>query len=315
VAFAKTSTRGPDTRLSLIRFHQLTARPSNALTMYRHLYFDLRLHDDDELAAVLRSKVVERITLHEWPLSCVQRLTTADGRQLIYKSQSGPTVEPEFYERARSDLLPAIETIHRSDAYACMLMEAIAGRRALDLGLSEAAAIEMGQTLLRQIACIGGEPPCFLDISSPDHWAAAMEEVLKDLRQLVARKSFKLVDESTARQIERWAFSGSVLSAMAARPGCVHGDLGGDNVFVVSDGYRVIDWQRPLRGPANLDLARWLESLGFDPFQCMAEEIVWAMYLLRIGWFAQCSVRWFPEGVPDYDRLIAHLAAKLGHSG
>ena len=41
----------------------------------RHPYFDLRLHDDQELESHLSTKIVERITLHEWPLSCVQRLT------------------------------------------------------------------------------------------------------------------------------------------------------------------------------------------------------------------------------------------------
>ncbi len=74
--------------------------------MHRHPYFDLMLHDDDELSALLGSRVVERTTLHEWPLSCVQRVTTADGTRIIYKAQAAPTIEPEFYAVARSPLLP-----------------------------------------------------------------------------------------------------------------------------------------------------------------------------------------------------------------
>jgi hypothetical protein len=54
--------------------------------MRQHLFFDLVLHDDDELSALLGSPVVDRRTLHEWPLSCVQRVTTAGGGTIIYKT-------------------------------------------------------------------------------------------------------------------------------------------------------------------------------------------------------------------------------------
>jgi hypothetical protein len=56
--------------------------------MYRHPYFDLVLHDDEELSALLGWRIVERRTLHEWPLSCVQRVTTADDTRIVYKAQA-----------------------------------------------------------------------------------------------------------------------------------------------------------------------------------------------------------------------------------
>jgi hypothetical protein len=34
----------------------------------------IRLHSDSELAEVLGAGIVERQTIHEWPLSCVQRV-------------------------------------------------------------------------------------------------------------------------------------------------------------------------------------------------------------------------------------------------
>lgn len=55
--------------------------------MHRHRHFDLWLHDDEELVPLLQGQIAERVTLHEWPLSCVQRLTTAQGKKVIYKSQ------------------------------------------------------------------------------------------------------------------------------------------------------------------------------------------------------------------------------------
>ena len=72
-----------------------------------------------------RSCRTERATLHEWPLSCVQRLTTSDGARVIYKSQFGPTVEPQFYAEARSDLLVPARTIYQAKGHACMLLESV----------------------------------------------------------------------------------------------------------------------------------------------------------------------------------------------
>jgi hypothetical protein len=47
--------------------------------MQQHPHFDLWLHDDAELANVLGSPLRERTTIHEWPLSCVQRIRTIHG--------------------------------------------------------------------------------------------------------------------------------------------------------------------------------------------------------------------------------------------
>ncbi len=125
------------------------------------------------------------------------------------------------------------------------------------------------------------------------------------------RGSFREVDEDVVRRVEGWAFSVPVVAATATQA-YLHGDLAGDNVFVLPSGYRVVDWQRPFRGPADLDLATWLESFGLDPLRHLAEGVVWTLYLLRLAWFTECAVRWFPEGIPDYDGQIARLAMMLG---
>ena len=58
--------------------------------MYRHeIWSRVLMHEDDELAKHIGSEIAERVTIHEWPLSCVQRITTGDGRKLIYKAQGG----------------------------------------------------------------------------------------------------------------------------------------------------------------------------------------------------------------------------------
>jgi len=277
--------------------------------MHRHSYFNLWLHDDEELGPLVQSDILERVTLHEWPLSCVQRLTTADGRKLIYKTQRGPTVEPEFYANARSKLLASGETIHRSDGHVCMLIEFIEGPLIGDLGLPEADAVRIGRVVMEQIAGIAGDLPHWVDVSTGQKWGELAGATLQDLGELIEQGKFSLVDREMVRHLERWAFSPPVLAAIGMNPGYVHGDLGGDNLFVLSDGYRVIDWQRPLVGPTDLDLATLVSGLGFNPARYVDEAIVQIMVFLRIHHFARCALQWIPQSVKDYDRAIVELAS------
>jgi hypothetical protein len=278
----------------------------------RHPYFDLYLHDEDELGELLGSQVIQRQTLQEWPLSCVQRITTQAGRKLIYKSQHAPTVEPEFYARARSSLLVPARTIYREGAHSAMFIDEIDGPTLAQLGLSESKALELGRHLLRQIAEIKGDPPHYLDISNEQKWRLRMGEVLRGLKGLVEGGAFHNVQPYDFDRLEHWAFSKTVLSAWKAQTGYVHNDLSGDNVFMLPDGPRLIDWQRPVLGPTSLDLAQLMESLGYDPLPHVGEGGVWLMRLLRIGWFTDCTLKWFPDGQADYDRQIEELIKQTG---
>ncbi|MBN1810997.1 MAG: phosphotransferase [Anaerolineae bacterium] len=275
--------------------------------MHRHPYFDLWLHDDDELAAFVESDVSERVTLHEWPLSCVQRLALADGRRLIYKTQFGPTVESEFYARARSEILPWAKTIYEADGHVCMLVEFVAGPRAEELGLGEEQAIRISREVVAQIAAIEGDLPHYLDIGDGEKWRALVYAMLRDLEGLIERNAFEVVDEAMMHHLEERAFSKPVLEVFRTSPGYVHHDLGGDNLLVLPDGYRVIDWQRPILGPTDLDVATLLRSLGVDPLPHVGEGIVRMLDLLTVHWFAQAATRWFPAGIADYDVQIAEL--------
>ena len=227
--------------------------------MHRHEYFDLWLHDDDELGPLVQGEIVERVTLHEWPLSCVQRLTLSGGRKLIYKTQFGPTVESEFYARARSNLLPWAQTIAEFDGHVCMLIEFVRGPLIETLDLPEDEAARIGREVLARITDISGELPHVYDVSDEKKWETFIRAMLRTLTELVGHK-FSLVDETTVRDMERWAFSKSVLSTIRARPGCVHRDLSGDNLFILPDGYRLIDWQRPILGPPAVDVASLMAS-------------------------------------------------------
>ena len=279
--------------------------------MVRHEHFDLWLHDDDELGPLVQSDIAERVTLHEWPLSCVQRLTASDGRMVIYKTQFGPTVEAEFYANARSDLLPGAQTIYESDGHVCMLLEFIEAPLLQDLDPSEEQVVRVGRAVLEQIAQISGQLPYYTDVSDEEKWEAFIGSALKDLQGLVSQGKFSLVDETTVRDLERWAFSESVLSAIRTEPGYVHRDLGGDNLFVLPDGYRVIDWQRPILGPTDLDMATLLESLGFDPLPHVGEGVVRVLNLMKIDWFTRCKSKWIADDGGFYDKQIVQFASRI----
>jgi hypothetical protein len=279
--------------------------------MHRHQHFDLWLHDDKELTSLIQNDIVERVTLHEWPLSCVQRLTTSDGRKAIYKAQSAPSVESQFYANARSTLLALGETVYRSGDHACMLIEFVEGPLIEDLDLPQDKVVHIGRTVMEQIAGIAGELPYYVDVSTEEKWGELVGATLTDLGALIDQGKFSLVDLATIRNLERWAFSEPVLSAVRTNPGYIHADLSGDNLFVLPDGCRVIDWQYPRLGPREVDLALLLESLGFDPVRYVGEGVVWVMLFLRIHWLTQCAVRWIPEGARGYDRAIAQLASLM----
>ena len=261
--------------------------------MHRHPYFNLWMHDDEELASVIECSIVERVTVHEWPLSCVQRLVLSDGRKLIYKTQS-MAFEPEFYAHARSRLLPQARTLYRADNHACMLIDLIDGPLIEDLNLSEDEVARIGREVIAQIAQIDGDLPFTYDISDVTKWTALMQTLFAKLRQQIEQGKFERTNNALVRDLERWAQSDSVLSAIRAKPGYVHRDLTGDNLFVLPDGYRLIDWQRPMLGPTDLDMVSLLGSLGFDPLHHVTEGVLRVWLLLQIHWFRNDD-KWIAE--------------------
>ncbi|MBN1579475.1 MAG: phosphotransferase [Anaerolineae bacterium] len=284
--------------------------------MNKHPYFDLWLHDDRELASFTGQTIEDRITLHEWPLSCVQQLQLEDGRKLIYKSQAGPTVEPAFYKRAASPLLLSTETLWESDGHACMLIEFIEAPHLEDLDLPEDEAVRTGQEIVARIAEIKGDPPCYIDIGSADKWGQLVDATVRDLRGLVALGRFQHVTGDTVRELDRLARDPIVLEALERDPGLVHGDLGGDNVFRCPDGYKIIDWQRPIRGPRELDLMVFASRMGsirrfeFDPLKYVHPGIAAMWAFLSAQWFTECKTRWIPKAT-DYDSVIANTPDEM----
>jgi hypothetical protein len=255
--------------------------------------------------------VRERLTLQEWPLSCVERVATEDGRKQVYKAQHSPSVEPKFYAQARSRLIISARTVYDVEPYSAMFLEYLEAPTVGQMNWAEPEVLEFGTASLKEIAGMEGLLPLRLDLSSEQKWRDYFGGILRDLQILVQRRIFQVVQPPMIAALERLAFSASVLNAIRAGSGYVHHDLAGDNVFVLPDGPRVIDWQRPILAPAALDLALLLESLGFDPVPRVGEGVFWLMRLLRASWFTECATEWFPEGRGTYDRQIAEIIKQI----
>jgi hypothetical protein len=287
--------------------------------MERHPYFDLWLHTDAELAERLGSAVLARETLHEWPLSCVQRLTLVDGRTLVYKSQRGPTVEADFYARARSPLLVRAEILDRSGDHVQMTLDYVDAPLLEDLDLTEADTVRIGRDLLAQVdalaRAIEGEVPVLVDIGTVDAWNRVAHTLVADLRALVAGGQFVQVGPDAVAIVAQWAESAPLLDAIRAGAGLVHEDFTADNIFRLPDGYRVIDWQRVALGPPAIALALLLESLGFDPLKHVSPGVVALMILLRMRHLVASARTWFPPGIPTYDGQIAGYIVRLRDLG
>ncbi len=279
--------------------------------MHRHPYFQLWLHDDEELSALVGDRVIARVVLHEWPLSCVQRIRLASGDTRIYKTQSEPTVEPTFYATARSPVLIPAEILDMPEGPAALLFDDIEADSPDLLRGDETTRIEAVDRVLSGIANISGDLPALADIRTEAKWLAYAGPMLTELSALMQTGMFRAVDAVTFERIAACVESPPVLEVIRSPSGYVHRDLRLDNLLVATDGIRVIDWQRPIWGPVALDAASLMHDLGISPLRRFSPAVIQLQQLLRITWDVQCASRWFPDGAATYDAAVARIAAQL----
>lgn len=258
-------------------------------------YTDVLMHSDAELAEALGTIIVHRETIHEWPLSWVQRLLLGNGKRLIYKSQLPPTVEPEFYERASSMLLPAHRTLGTLGDCVTMTFDWIEAPPLRDVARSEADFVSHGRRLVARIGQIRGELPVYLDIGSKRAWCEMTESTLYNLKQLIEDGRFRSIELGDLERLKTWTSCSTVIDAITERPRVVHGDLTSDQVFVGDDGYRVVDWQRPVVAPPEVDLVALLVDRSIEPTRYICAIAVGIFWFLRLHWAVEAQHDLFPD--------------------
>ena len=109
--------------------------------------------------------------------------------------------------------------------------------------------------------------------------------------------------------LRAWAAQPSVLRVVDAATGVIHGDLTPQQVFLTPDGYRVIDWQRPLRGPSEVDLVALLVHSGVDPGPHLDPAAIGIYWLLLLHW----AVRGDRDVTPGLPLFRAWVKAAVIH--
>jgi hypothetical protein len=249
-----------------------------------HPMFPVPLHETPALEAVLCAAVVSREQLHSWPLSSVELLTTRAGPRWIYKAQLAPTVEAEFYRRARTDLLPAARVISENAGYAALLIEFLDLPTVDDLPLDESGLVAHGRGLIDEIGRIGGDPPVYVDLGTTARWQQLVATTLDRWTRLVDDGRFELTTRADVAAVEVWASSAAVTGAIARTSQLVNGDFKGNQVFVTGSGYRIVDWQRPYRAPAEVDLVTLLEARNVDPLTHVEPAVFGIRWFLLLHW-------------------------------
>ena len=264
--------------------------------MEQHPIFPaIHLHSDSELAEALGASIVERETIRQWPLSCVQRLVLNGGEKLVYKSQLPPTVETRFFERACSAILPSHRFLGKLGRCDTMTIEWIDAPLLRDTAVSAPDIVEHGKRILLQISQIQGDLPIYLDIGTVPAWLSEVSSTLEKLSALIQKRWFRSSTSAEVQRVHEWAESIEIRDAIAHQPGLIHGDLKADQIFVTPDGYRLIDWQRPAIAPPEVDLVSLLVGQAIDPNLYVEPVFVKIFWFLRLHWAVQAQADLFPE--------------------
>jgi hypothetical protein len=273
----------------------------------RHPAHNLWLHSTGALTDLLGVPVSERVELQSWTLSCVQRLTLADGRRLIYKAQAGEGVEPDFYARVQSPLLVAHRCLGQYENTTAMLFDFIDTPPLKELPLTPAEILAHGSALVAAVQTLEPGAPLYADLGSLERWEAFVAENLTRLAALIASGKFRTTPPETVARLAAWSASAPVRAAFRAPGVFSHADLSGGNVFLTPAGYQIIDWQFPRRLPAGFDLAVFLDFMGLDPYQYVDPAVVDIAWFLRVGWYIHTQVDLFP----DSDRYEAFVEENI----
>jgi thiamine kinase-like enzyme len=276
----------------------------------RHSHFDLWTHKTHALEIILGQTIINRETIHDWPLSSVQLITLKTNKKLIYKTQSLATIEPKFYKNAKSPLLPDFKYLDKIENCDIMVFEYLDGVRVSDKNLSEEEVISLGKQIQKEISEIEGELPVYTDIRNVEYWKQFVQVTLQLLSNLITNDVFTQISISEIEFLNAWANQPNILECIEGTSCFTHGDPNGDNIFITPNGLKVIDWQRPRFAPQDIDLAALLNGKGFNMYKYVSIEVAQILWFLRINWFTVCKTDLFRNG-KSYEKQISKALVSL----
>lgn len=257
------------------------------------VFTNLLLHSDQELSEVLDLKIKSREIIHAWPLSCVEYVVLETGKKLAYKSQLPPTVEADFYQSASSKLLPGYKYLGKLGDCETMAIDWVDAPLLNFKKADTEILLEQGKQIIAEIGMISGNAPAYLNLAFPV-WPDAVKSVLEKLDQLISRRQFRAVDISSIEKIIKWSLRDNVKQAINSSR-LTHGDLKAEQVFITDDGYKVIDWQRPVIAPPEVDLVSLLIDQKINPLLFLDPVFVQVFWFLRLHWAVEAQFELFPE--------------------
>ena len=218
-----------------------------------------------------------------------------DGARWVYKSQREPTLEADFYANIVSPVLPKHRVLTRTPPYSTIIFEYVDAPTLGTLPLTEEAALAHGRAI---VECIGGieyDAAVYIDVGTVQKWRRFVDSTLGALSGLVADGRFVRSRDADVRAVAAWAGTPNVLRAIEETSRLVHGDATGENVFFTADGYKIIDWQRPQRGPADVDLVAFLDSVGVDPLRHVDPAVVGVKAFMHLSWAVEAKTNLLPH--------------------
>lgn len=273
--------------------------------MQKHQQYDLWIHNDQELSELFGDEIIQRKTIHQWPNSCVEKITLKGEKEIIYKFQSGGIIESLFYEQASSPILPEARTLWRDEWYSCIAIEYINTPIFGTQGKSEKELLTISKELLNLISQIKGNLPILIDISTYAKWTEMAEGTLKSLRKLIAESRQYGSGVADIDYIEERIFSPNIKAVYKGKTGLIHGDLNGGNIFLQNGGLKLIDWQSYKLAPVVLDQAGFFSRQGINPQKYVSPAATCMLYFIGIWWLVQCQMTLIPE--ENYDEKISYF--------
>jgi hypothetical protein len=281
--------------------------------MKQHQFFNLQLLTNEEIEDILGLLVTERVTLSQWPLSCVEKVICADGTSWIVKSNHEPCdIEGQFYTKVNHPYVIKPVYTQSTPPYQTILYRYIEGIPYSVVNLNnkhdtEKCFREDFSPILTSIS----QPnlPVYLKIDTREYFLNTFSNLITRLSHLVETGKFDRIQKKTITSLAKIIESNLTVEIGTSNTSLVHGDFNVNNILQNHQNNKLIilDWQRPIYGSPLIDEYSFVKSNDFQP----DPQAVLIGSLVQIYWLVDCAINWFPEGCSTYNIQTGELLSAL----